>query len=421
MRLSKLFTKTSKTSPAEETARNAQLLIKAGFIHKEMAGVYTFLPLGKKVLDKIAQIVREEMDIVGGQEMLLTTLQPKDLWEQTGRWNDQIMDVWFKTKLQNGTEVGLAATHEEPLSSLLKRFINSYKDLPFLIYQIQTKFRNELRAKSGLMRGREFLMKDMYSFARSQKEHDEIYQRVIKAYHKVYSRLGIDKKTYLTFASGGSFSKFSHEFQTLTEAGEDTIYIDEDKKIAINEEVFSDELIKELGLEKSKLKKAKAAEVGNIFSLATKFSKPFNLSFVDEDGAEKLVLMGCYGMGISRALAVIAELFSDEYGLSWPQSVAPAKVYIARLGDTSEVVKAADGLYETLKKQGVEVLYDDRALRPGEKFADADLMGIPYRVVVSDKTVKNKKFEIKKRTEKTSQMLDIGGILEVLVAENKSS
>lgn len=413
MKLSQSFTKTSKTVPADESAKNAQLLIQAGFVHKEMAGVYTYLPLGLRVLDNICQIIREEMNAVGGQELRLTSLQDPEIWKATDRWDDNKVDVWFKTKLKNGSELGLGPTHEEPLVRAVKPFINSYKDLPFAAYQIQTKFRNETRAKSGVMRGREFMMKDMYTFSRTEAEHNEFYEKIQNAYHKVYDRLGIGEKTYLTFASGGMFSQFSHEFQTETEAGEDTIYVDREKRIAINEEVLNDEVLTQLGLKREDLIEIKAAEVGNIFTLKDKFSKPLNLTFTDESGETQTVLMGCYGIGPSRLVGVITELMADEKGLVWPEAIAPAKVYIARLGEDEEVVVVADRLYQDLTAAGVQVLYDDRdAVRPGEKFADADLLGIPYRVVVSSKTVAAKQYEIKQRGQAEARMMSEKELLE---------
>jgi prolyl-tRNA synthetase len=418
MRLTKLFTKTRKTVPADETAKNAQLLIKAGFIHKEMAGVYTFLPLGLKVLNNIANIIREEMNAIGGQELLMPALQVKERYELSGRWDDKVVDNWFKTKLVNGTDVGLGFSHEENLTPLLKNFLTSYKDLPIAPYQIQTKFRNEIRSKSGLMRGREFLMKDMYSYSISLEQHDEFYRRVQKAYVKIYDRLGIGNKTFMTFASGGSFAQYSHEFQTLSEAGEDTIYLDRKKKIAVNKEVLTDEVLKDLGLDRKELEEVKGIEVGNIFNLSTKFTKPFDLKVPNEHGELKLLIMGCYGIGVSRLMGTIAELMSDDNGLVWPENIAPAHVYLARLGDTPSVVSVADELYTDLTKKGIQVLYDDRAdVRPGEKFADADLMGIPYRVVISGKTVANKQYELKKRTEKEPQMVTAAEIVKILSRE----
>ncbi len=416
MRLTELFTKTSKTVPADEVSKNAQLLIRAGFVHKEMAGVYTFLPLGLKVLDNICTIIREEMDAVGGQELKLTTLQDAEIWKATGRWDDDVVDIWFKTKLKNQTELGLGATHEEPLVRAVQPFVKSYKDLPFLAYQIQTKFRNETRAKSGVMRGREFLMKDMYSFARTQKEHEELYEQIKQAYLKVFERLGIGEQTFVTFASGGMFSQYSHEFQMITPEGEDTIYLDREKKIAINEEVYNDEVLAELGLRCDNLEEVSAVEVGNIFTLKDKFSKPLGLTFTDEAGKEQHVLMGCYGIGPSRLVGAITELLADDQGLVWPEAIAPAKVYLARLGNDDEVVTAADVLYNDLTRGGVAVLYDDRDGRPGGKFADADLYGIPYRVVVSAKTVERGTHELKPRTSDQMELLSSAEIIKRFTA-----
>ncbi len=395
MRLSQNFTHTLKDAPADEVARNAQLLIRAGFVYKEMAGVYSYLPLGKRILDNIIQVIREEMNAVGGQELSLTALQSKATWEASGRWSDEVMDVWFKTKLANGTELGLAPTHEEPLTHLMKSYISSYKDLPCYPYQFQIKFRNELRSKSGLMRGREFWMKDLYSFSQDQAQHDAFYELMSQAYEQVYARLGIGDVTYKTFASGGSFSKYSHEFQTLSDAGEDTIYVHEAKKIAINEEVYTDEVLADLGVTRDELVEKKAIEVGNIFTLGTKFSDALDLAYTDQSGAQQKVFMGSYGIGPSRLMGVIAELFADEKGLVWPENIAPAKVYLVQIG--RESVAAADTLYDELTSKGVEVIYDDRDERPGAKFADAELMGIPYRVTVSDRLLADEKFEFTAR------------------------
>jgi prolyl-tRNA synthetase len=320
MRRSQLFTKTRKDAPADEESKNAQLLIRAGFIHKEMAGAYTFLPLGLRVLENINSVIREEMNAIGGQELRLTSLQDPEIWQATGRWDDEAVDVWFKTKLKNDTELGLGWTHEEPLVRAAKSFVNSYKDLPFLAYQIQTKFRNETRAKSGVMRGREFLMKDMYSFARTAEEHEELYEKIKQAYFNIFERLGIGEQTFLTFASGGAFSKYSHEFQTVIPAGEDTIFLDRNSKIAINEEVLNEEVLSQLNLNRDQLEEVRAAEVGNIFTLQDKYSTPLKLHFTDVDGQEKPVLMGCYGIGPSRLVGVITEAFADEKGLVWPEN-----------------------------------------------------------------------------------------------------
>ncbi|MEI7522169.1 MAG: aminoacyl--tRNA ligase-related protein [Candidatus Saccharibacteria bacterium] len=412
MRSTELFTKTKKQAPADEVSKNAQLLIRAGYIHKEMAGVYTFLPMGLRVLENICQVIREEMNAIGGQELKMTTLQDPEIWQATDRWDDEKVDVWFKTKLKNGSEIGLGPTHEEPLIRAVKPYISSYKDLPFLAYQIQTKFRNETRAKSGVMRGREFLMKDLYSFARTEQEHNELYEKIKQAYFKVYKRLGVGEQTFLTFASGGMFSQFSHEFQTVCEAGEDTIYLDRKKGIAINEEVNDDKVLAELGVKREDLEEVRAAEVGNIFTLKDKFSKPLGLNYLDENNQEMDVLMGCYGIGPSRLVGVITELLGDDKGLVWPYEIAPFKVYIVRIGDSEAVIKATDKLYALLNDSNIEAFYDDRDVRPGEKFADADLIGIPIRLVVSEKTLAGEEVEFKKRTDSNIEMVKLVDIIE---------
>ncbi len=398
MKQSRLFTKTRKEVPADETAKNAQLLIRAGYVYKEMAGVYAYLPLGVRVLENIKNIIREEMNREGGQEILMTALQEKELWEKTDRWDDAKVDIWFKTSLKNGTEVGLGITHEEPVTRIMSSYISSHRDLPCATYQFQNKFRNETRAKSGIMRGREFLMKDLYDFSRDAIEHEEFYGRMRAAYIRVFERLGIGDSTYPTFASGGIFSEFSEEFQTVSDAGEDVIYVDEARHIALNKEVYTDEVIAKLGLDKSTLIEKKSIEVGNIFHLGTKFSEPLGLYYTDEEGNRQLVYMGCYGMGPTRIMGTIVETLSDEKGIVWPESIAPFLVHLVELsGNDTELKDEADGLYNTFKEHGVEVLYDDRDARAGEKFHDSDLMGLPYRIVVSKKTKEEGKYEVIER------------------------
>lgn len=414
MRRSKLFVKTRHQVPSDEASKSAQLLIRAGFIHKDSAGVYALLPFGLRVIDNIKKIVREEMDSLGSGEMLMTSLQRKEVWQRTDRWDDKKVDIWFKSKLQNGTEVGLAWSHEEPISDMMREFIASYRDLPTSLYQFQTKLRNELRAKTGVMRSREFLMKDMYSYAADQKQHDDFYKQATEAYHRVFERLGIGDITFFTFASGGAFTRFSHEFQTLCEAGEDIAYFDRAKKIAVNEEVLSDEVLNDLKLDKSQLEKVKVAEVGNIFSFGTSKSEQLGLYFTDKDGTKKPVVLGSYGIGITRLMGVLAEIFADERGLLWPDNVAPFKVYLARLGSESKVLENADEIYQRLTASGISVLYDDRDMRAGEMFADADLIGLPYRLVISEKTVKNMMYEIKPRTSKKSQDVSGDSLVEIL-------
>lgn len=415
MRQSKLFTKTKKEAPADEISKNAELLTRGGFIHKEMAGVYSYLPLGLRVLEKITEVVREEMNAVGGQELHMPALQDKTIWEKTDRWDDSKVDNWFKTHIKAGGETGLGITHEEPLTALMAEYVQSYKDLPFAVYQFQTKFRNEMRAKSGIMRGREFLMKDLYSFSKNKDEHDAYYEEVKAAYKKIYNRLGIGHLTYVTFASGGIFAPFSHEFQTISPAGEDTIYVDESKGIAINKEVYNDQVLADLGVEKSKLVEQRAVEVGNIFTLGTRFSEPLELAYTDEEGKRQNVFMGSYGIGVSRLMGTIVEVLSDDRGIIWPDSVAPFKVHILGLGDSNEVVEKGNALYNDLTTKGVEVLYDDRRdISAGEKFADADLVGIPFRVVVSERSLKDGGYEIKKRNEEKGKIVSSTELLEIL-------
>src|SRR3989338_169632 len=371
MKYSKLFGKTVREAPKDETSVNARLLIQAGFIRKEVAGVYNFLPLGLRVLTKIANIVREEMNNVQAQELYLSALQKKESWERTGRWGN--FDALFKLTSNFEKEYALGPTHEEVLVPIVSEFVSSYKDLPLYLYQIQTKFRDEKRAKAGLLRGREFLMKDLYSFHASDDDLDNYYDKVSKGYERIFIKAGIGQDTYLTFASGGTFSKYSHEFQTLTPAGEDTINICNKCHVAVNEEIIAEQSSCPQCASKD-LKKETAVEVGNIFKLKTKYSEPFNLSYKNESGAEKHVIMGCYGIGLNRLMGTIVEKHHDDNGIIWPKSVAPFKLYLISLDtDNSDVKNYADKLYKELDQAKIEVLYDDRGASAGEKFAQADL------------------------------------------------
>ena len=563
MRLSKNFTRTIKQTPADEVSRNAQLLIRAGYVYKTMAGVYSYTPLGLRVLEKIKQIVREEMNAIDSQELIMSSLQRKELWQETGRWSDELVDVWFKSKLQDDTEVGFGWTHEEPIVEMLRSYLKSYKDLPMSVYQFQNKFRNELRAKSGIMRGREFVMKDMYSVHASKEDLDKYYEQVIEAYKRCYQRLGLGDDTYVTFASGGAFTKFSHEFQTLCQAGEDDIYIVPSTNVAYNAEVApvkaspnpeAEAEMKPLGIlddksiigaealvealnipltsstksmlydssaglllavvrsdyeiNEDKLKAEayvswlrladaeqtlaatgaeigfaglynlpddvqlivddscqdmvnfetganktgqhaynvnwqrdvplpakfvdikmvkpgdispetdeiyvhqRTAEVGNIFNFGTQKSQEMNLTFTDASGAEQYAYMGSYGIGITRVMGVIVEKLADDKGLVWPENIAPARVYLVQIGSESKA--AADELYATLIDAGIEVIYDDRDDRPGVKFADAELMGIPTRVTVSDRLLKDKRWEVTARTTGEQKLLTTDELLATL-------
>ena len=407
MRLSQLFTKTSKTTPGDEVTKNAQLLIQAGYVYKVMAGVYAYTWLGLRVLENIKRVVREEMDQIGGQELIMSSLQKKETWEETGRWDDEAVDVWFKSRLKDDTEVGFGWSHEEAIIEMMKQYLDSYKDLPVNVYQFQTKLRNELRAKSGIMRGREFIMKDMYSCSVDAEQHDKFYNDTIKAYNRVFNRLGLGEDTYVTFASGGAFTQFSHEFQTVCEAGEDIIYVHREKNIAVNEEVMNDATLTKLGIKREELEKVKSAEVGNIFNFGTQKSEDTNFTFTNNQGKKQFVHLGSYGIGITRVMGVIVEKFADSKGLVWPENIAPATVYLVRIGGKAAIAQA-DQLYAEFSRKGVEVLYDDRDERPGAKFADSELIGIPHRITVSDRLIEADQYEYTPR---------MSGITEILTYE----
>lgn len=426
---SKMFVKTKKETPTDEVSKNAILLHKANYVYKEMAGAYTFLPMGLRVLNKIENVVRKHMDKIGN-EILMTSLAPKELWEQTGRIDK--VDVLFKasaanenSKNKSNNEYILNSTHEELVTPIAVDFGRSYKDFPLAYYQIQTKFRNEPRAKSGLLRGREFRMKDLYSFHIDEQDFVNYYEQAKKSYMDVYTELGLGDDTFIASASGGDFThRFSHEFQTVTDAGEDIIYIDWDKKVSYNQEVVSesaDENIKNFGYDISKLPQVKACEVGNIFPLETKFTKAFNFQYTDKDNQKKLVeYMGCYGIGSSRIMGVLVEKFGDDKGLVWPKAVAPFGITVVSLhkekGD--EVYKKSNEIYEGFLKSFAEynsnvgILFDDRDLSPGNKLADADLYGIPLQIIVGSKNLDRKVIEIKLR--KTGEVIELSSELDLL-------
>ena len=405
MKQSKLFTKTIKQAPKDEESLNARLLTRAGFIDKLSAGVYSFLPMGLRVLNKVENIIRKEMNAIGGQEILMPAIHPKNVWEKTKRWKG--IDVMYKLKDSSNREFALGTTHEEIVAPLAGRFINSYKDLPFYAYQIQTKFRDEKRAKSGLLRGREFRMKDLYSFHIDQKDLDEYYEKAADAYFRIFEKVGLGHLTVKTFASGGAFSKYSHEFQTLSEIGEDTIYLCEKCRVAINKEIINDQKVcPECG--NTNLVERKAIEVGNIFKLGDRFTKAFNVKYLDQNGEENYAIMGCYGIGPSRLIGAIVEIFHDDNGIIWPETVAPFKVHLIDIKQKEK----ADEIYRQLSGAGVEVLYDDRDVSAGIKFADADLIGIPYRVVVSEKTIAKGSVEVKNRKTRDIEMIEMDKLIE---------
>lgn len=441
MRQSQLFTKTLKEAPKDEESKNAQLLIRGGFIHKEMAGVYTFLPIGLRVLKNIENIIRKEMNNIGGQEILMPVLQPKFLWEKTGRWSKGVGRIMYKTLDTSGQELALGPTHEEILTNIISKYIKSYTDLPLYVYQIQTKFRKEPRARSGLLRCREFGMKDLYSFHTSEEDFRQYYEIVKKSYLRIFKRCGL--KIVVTEASGAGFTKeYTHEFQVLSESGEDNIIYCSKHHFAQNEEIARLKKIGRCPVCKNSLKEGKSIEAGNIFPLGTKYSKDLNAHFIDENGKEKLIIMGCYGIGSTRIIGTIAEVHYDNRGIIWPEEVAPFKLHLIPVEDSPQVRKAAEKLYRDLssfapkkmsyggsteasgvggQRQKIEVLYDDRkGIRAGEKFAEADLIGIPYRIIVSERTLEKKSVEIKERSMRRIKLVEIKRLPQFLKQKIKN-
>lgn len=411
---SQLFTKTKRQAPTDEISKNARLLIQAGFINKEMAGVYDLLPLGLKVVNKIRKIVSEEMEKLGSEEISMSSLQNKEVWKKTGRWEDKAVDVWFKSKFKNDTEVGFGWSHEEPIIEMMKSFSESYKDLPRYVHQFQNKMRNEVRAKSGIIRCREFLMKDMYAFAANEEDNLDFYKKSTDAYLNVFKRVGLGDITFVTSASGGVFTdKFSHEFQTICDSGEDVIYVNEDKKIAVNEEIYNEETVKKMGMEMKDFEKRKAAEVGNIFNFGTGKCEQMGFYFIDKDGTKKPAHLSSYGIGITRLMGVLAEVFADDKGIIWPKEVAPFQIHLLCLQqDNQEVSSKAKEIYDSLLKNNYDVLYDDRSESAGYKLKDSDLLGMPIRIVVSQKTLEKKSVEIKERSTENSTLIPAANVLE---------
>jgi len=415
MKYSKLFGKTTKQSKTYDTL-NATLLTKAGFVNQLMAGAYTMLPLGLRVLKKIEDIIRDEMNQIGGQEILMPALHPSRNWKKTGGWD--AIDVLFKIKSRTGKEYALGQSEEEVVTPLSKEYTFSYKELPIALYQIQNKFRDELRAKSGILRGREFGMKDMYSFHTSHKDFLEFYSTVKDSYLKIYKRSGLKAKA--TEASGGSFSKkISYEFMVLTDAGEDDILYCSNCNYCINKEISKG--INKCQMCGSKLKSGKASEVGNVFDLGQKYSKDFKFSFTDKDGKEKYPFMGCYGIGTTRLMGVIVEKSNDKNGIIWPISVAPFQVHLISLGDSKNINSKASDLYQAIKEAGIEILWDDRSdVSAGVKFNDADLIGIPIRLVMSKKSLSKDGIELKLRNSKEVNIYEIDKITEVITQNIKT-
>jgi len=408
MYYSKLFGKTSKSVSADEESINAQYLIRGGFVNKQMAGVYNYLPLGLRVLNKIQNIIREEMTAIGGDEILMPTLTQEESYKTTGR---DTMDVLFHTEGPSGAKYVLNPTHEEVVTPLVQKYTFSYNDLPLAVFQIQNKYRNEPRAKSGILRGREFNMKDLYSFHANEESLNEFYEVAQKAYHKVYARLGLGDLTILTYASGGAFSRYSHEFQTLCDVGEDTVYLCEKCRIGINKEIIQDQTsCPQCG--NVDLVEKKGIEVGNIFKLGTRFTDAFGFKFLDASGKEQAIPMGCYGIGPSRVMGTLVEVFHDDKGMVWPESVAPFKYHLVALGKEEETYAEAEKIYKNLTSAGAEVLFDDRRdVTAGVKFADADLIGLPIRLVVSKKTLAENSVEWKGRADAEAKLVKISDLI----------
>ncbi|HCR35647.1 hypothetical protein A2130_00995 [Candidatus Woesebacteria bacterium GWC2_33_12] len=400
MKQSSLFPKTRKEAPKDAESINHKLLVRAGFMDQLMAGSWTLLPMGWKVVTKINQIIREEMNAIGAQEMLMPLLHPKEIWNETGRW-DKANDIMYKLSDPRQKEYALSFTHEEIVMDLLRKNITSYKDLPVSVYHFSTKFRNELRAKSGILRGREFMMKDLYSAHTTEENLMEYYEKVKDAYSKIFRRLGFNFK--VTKASGGVFTdKFTHEFQVLSDAGEDTIYWRDGDPEAINEEVLKGD--------KKDYKSSKAIEVGNIFPLGTWYAERMRAYFTDEDGKKKPIWFGSYGIGPTRVMGTWVEVSHDNKGIIWNKEISPFQVHLIGLSGKGE------DIYEKLKNAGIDVLFDDRDVPAGQKFNDADLIGIPVRLVVSDKTgdlsAQAGEIEYKERTSDKTELLDFEEVIK---------
>ncbi|MGC9046774.1 MAG: aminoacyl--tRNA ligase-related protein [Minisyncoccia bacterium] len=409
MELEDFLFKSVKADPKDETAINAKLLIKGGFIQKLMAGVYSFLPLGFKVKEKVIQVIRQEMNAIGSKEILMPALHPKYIWDITGRW-DTLKSIMYQFQDNYHKDYGLGPTHEEIVTEIAKTFIQSYSDLPLAFYQIQTKFRNEPRAKSGLIRLREFTMKDLYSFHSNENSLDEFYNIVMRSYFSIFKKLEL--KVYLTQASGGNFSKnYSHEFQVLSESGEDKLLICEECGFAVNQEININKC-PQCG--SKKLRQEKGIEVGNIFKLGTKFSSAMSLTFKDKNGIANPVIMASYGIGIERLIGTIVEIHHDDKGIIWPDIIAPFKAHLIILNPDEKLQKFGDLVYTNLVKNNIEVLYDKKERSNGEKLVDADLIGIPYRLVISPKTLAKNKIEMKKRKQKVAQLYSLNNLIKIL-------
>ncbi|KKP95900.1 MAG: hypothetical protein US77_C0015G0013 [Microgenomates group bacterium GW2011_GWC1_38_14] len=419
MKYSELFPKTKKGELQEELSVNAKLLVRAGFIDQLMAGSWTLLPLGFRVVEKIKKIIREELNKIGAQELLMPLLHPREIWDQTGRWSDpEVQKIMYQFKDIHEKEYGLSFTHEEIVMNLLSKFVQSYKDLPVKVYHFSTKFRNEPRAKSGILRAREFMMKDLYSAHVAEEDMYKYYNLVKDVYQKIFKRIGLETK--IVEASGGVFTdKHSHEFQVLSPVGEDTIYFCDKCDFAQNKEIF--EGSKDVvcpKCKKGKIIEAKTIEVGNIFPLGTKYSEKQKVFYTDEKGKQNPIWFASYGIGPTRVLGAITEIYHDGKGIIWPESVSPFDAHLVHVEDPGTEPKVKK-VYEELGRQGLEVLWDDRKeVSAGEKFVTADLIGIPCRLVVSRKT--GDKIEFKKRDSEKTELLTMDDLIKRLKEEKES-
>ena len=407
MKQSALFCKTKKEAPKEAVSVSHKYLTRGDFIEQTISGVYRFLPLGYLLLKKIEKIIREEMLALGAQELYLPVLQQKNLWLETGRWQT-IDPPLFKLKDRHQKETALGSTHEEEITDIVRKRIKSYQDLPIYLFQIQDKFRNEMRSSGGLLRTREFLMKDLYSFHSNERDLINFYQKVKKSYFKIFKRC--DLKAICVEASPGTIGgKLSQEFMVISEAGEDRVLICKKCGYGANVEKVGD--IKSCPKCRSILEKKNSIEVGHIFYLGEKYSQAMSANYREKTGEEKLIIMGCYGIGLPRLMATIVEVHHDEKGIIWPKEVAPFDVHLIQIENTKKVKKAAEKLYQDLQKKNFEVLYDDREDKSaGEKFAEADLIGIPVRIVISERTLKKNCIEIKERSEKKTRLMKLNQI-----------
>ena len=396
-RQSRMAAKSRKDISKDEVSVNAQLLERGGFVSKLAAGIYSYLPMGLKVLTKIENIVREEMNSVGSEEILMPSLTPKSVWEVTGRWTKPGTEVQFQLKDSGGREFGLGFSHEEIVTPLVSQFVHSYRDIPKSVYQIQTKFRDEPRAKSGLLRGREFRMKDMYSFHLDPDELNKYYEKVAEAYFRVFKRVGLN--AFRVTAGGGIFSpESSDEFTVEAEVGEDTIFRCDKCDFAENKEDSTVKSGDACPKGDGTIREVRGIEVGNIFHLGAKYTSALDWTVTDKEGKRQPILMGCYGIGVSRLIGTVVELHHDEHGIIWPKEIAPYDVHVVNLMRTKSDV--ADDVAVALEQAGLSVLYDDRPdASVGAKLADADLLGMPVRVVVSERTLAQNSVEVKARRE----------------------